>query len=234
MQVALVTGASRGIGLAIATRLARHGYAVGCAARDEEALDRLVTGISAESGSALGIAFDVREPDDCRHAAASVEERFGPIDVLVNNAGIGGFAPAQELEVAEWDRIVSTNLSGVFYLTRAVLPGMVSRGRGHVVTIASIAGHRGFAGGAAYAASKHALVGFHESLMLDVRGKGVRTTLISPGSVDTAFFPDDDRDRGWMLRPEDVAQAVEFALAAREGALVEQIVLRPHRPPSSV
>jgi len=233
MPVALVTGASRGIGRSIALRLAGRGYAVGCAARDEEQLDRLVSEIRAGGGSAVGVSFDVREPDDCRHTAASVEERFGPLDVLVNNAGVGGFAPAHELEIAEWDRIIATNLSGVFYLTRAVLPGMVSRGSGHVITIASIAGHRGFAGGAAYAASKHALVGFHESLMLDVRAKGVRTTLISPGSVDTSFFPDDAKDRSWMLRAEDVAQAVEFALDARDGALVDHVVLRPHRPPSA-
>jgi len=230
-KVALVTGASRGIGRAVALRLAARGYAVGCAARDEEALDALVTEIRGNGGAAIGVSFDVREPDDCRHTAASVEDRFGPLDVLVNNAGVGGFAPVHELEIADWDRIVATNLSGVFYMTRAVLPGMVSRGGGHVLTIASIAGYRGFAGGAAYAASKHALVGFHECMMLDVRANNVRTTLISPGSVDTAFHADDARDRSWMLEPGDVAQAVEFALDARDGALVERVTLRVHRPP---
>ena len=162
--------------------------------------------------------------------AQEVASQLGPVEVLVNNAGVGIFGDVAGFGPAAWDATIATNLSGAFYLTRAVLPGMTARRSGHIVSIGSVAGHRGFAGGAAYVASRHGLRGFHECVMLDARPYGVRCTLISPGSVDTPFF-DAGKERGWMLAPGDVADAVAYALDATGNALVDEVLVRPISPP---
>jgi len=226
MPLALVSGASRGIGAAIAEELAQAGFRVACAARGRDGVEAVAGRIRASGAEAVPVELDVRDLESCRRAVGEV----GPVDVLVNNAGVGAFGETAELDPAEWDRVISTNLTGAFYLTRAALPGMVERGKGHVVNIASVAGHQAFSGGGAYVASKYGLVGFSESLMLEARPKGVRVTIISPGSVATEFFT--GRDTSWMLRSEDVAAAVRYAVTAPEHVIVDRIVLRTLNAPT--
>jgi 3-oxoacyl-[acyl-carrier protein] reductase len=150
-------------------------------------------------------------------------------DVLVNNAGIGVMKPFLELEPEEWRAMVDVNFNALYHVTRALLPGMVARRRGHVVTIGSLAGRNAFAGGACYAATKHAVIGWSESLMLEVREAGVKVSVVMPGSVATDFSPG-GAAASWKLTPEDVAEAVAHIVATPPNAHVSRIEMRPSRP----
>jgi NADP-dependent 3-hydroxy acid dehydrogenase YdfG len=150
-------------------------------------------------------------------------------DVLVNNAGVGYLKPLLELTPEEWNAMVDVNFNALFHVTRAVLPGMVERGRGHIVMVGSIAGRSAFVGGACYAATKHAVMGFSESLMLEVRDKGVKVSVVNPGSVATGFFRG-ERDTSWMLTADDVADAVIDALDTPPRVLVHRIEVRAAMP----
>ncbi|MFB3066846.1 MAG: SDR family oxidoreductase [Planctomycetota bacterium] len=232
MKVAFVTGASRGIGRAIAKKLARADYAVACAARVLPDLEQVAAGIRERGGRAVALELDVRDPASCARAAEHAIGELGPVDLLVNNAGVGSFAEVHEMPTEEWERVLRTNLDGAFHVTRTLLPAMIERGSGHIVNIASIAGWRGFRTGAAYAASKFGLVGFNECLALECRPHGVRVTLISPGSV-SSHFQYSPNSSDWKLEPEDVADAVAYAVTTRPDALVDHVMLRPLHPPSS-
>jgi 3-oxoacyl-[acyl-carrier protein] reductase len=177
MPTALITGASRGIGRAIARRLAAS-HEIVAVARSEPELDALADEITAAGGRCRSIALDVADADAVSTALAGLEA-----DVVVNNAGVGVLKPFLELTLDDWRRMVDVNFSALYHVTRAVLPGMVSRERGHVVIIGSIAGRSAFVGGSCYAATKHAVMGFAESLMLEVRDAGVKVSVVSPGSV---------------------------------------------------
>jgi NADP-dependent 3-hydroxy acid dehydrogenase YdfG len=224
---ALVTGASRGIGRAIATTLAAT-HDVVAVARSEPELATLAREIAAAGGRCEPVVCDVGDP-------AAVARALGgrDADVLVNNAGVGTLKPLLELTPAEWHRMVDVNFNALFHVTRAVLPGMVARERGHVVIIGSIAGRSAFVGGAGYAATKHAVMGFAESLMLEVRDAGVKVSVVNPGSVATSFGDDDRPARDWQLVAQDVADAVAYAIATPPGVLVHRVEVRalsPKRP----
>ncbi|MDH4347332.1 MAG: SDR family NAD(P)-dependent oxidoreductase, partial [Gemmatimonadota bacterium] len=159
--------------------------------------------------------------------------RLGPVDVLVNNAGVAILKPFDQLTLADWDTTMATNLRSLFLVTRAVLPGMRERKRGAIVNIASLAGRNGFAGGTAYTASKHAVLGFGRSLMMEVRKENIRVITICPGSVDTALLHDQGMltpNFASVLTPEDVATTVVSALALPERALVSELDIRPTNP----
>lgn len=221
--VALVTGASRGIGRAIARRLARD-HALLAAARSGDELDSLAREIRQAGGLCRPVVVDLTDREDI---ARSFEgER---VDVLVNNAGIGTMRPLLELTPGEWHAMVDVNLNALFHVTRAVLPGMLERGAGHVVVIGSIAGRNGFVGGTCYSATKHAVMGFAESLMLEVRDAGVKVSVIMPGSVATELFPA-GTDTAWMLTPEDVAESVAHVIGTPAGMLVHRLEVRPLSP----
>lgn len=228
MPTALVTGASRGIGRAIARRLAAT-HDILAVARSAGDLRTLAEEIAAAGGRCRPLALDVADGDAVARTLEGLEA-----DVVVNNAGVGVLKPLLELAPDEWRRMVDVNLTALYHVTRALLPGMVARESGHVVIIGSIAGRSAFVGGTCYAATKHAVMGFAESLMLEVRDAGVRVTVVSPGSVATDFSP--PRDRGgidWQLRPEDVAESVAHAVAAPAGVLVHRVEVRalsPKRP----
>jgi 3-oxoacyl-[acyl-carrier protein] reductase len=227
---ALVTGATKGIGRATALALGRAGYAVGVTARTRAAVDGLVAELGAAGIRAAGRAADVADPDAVAGLVDHVTGALGPIDTLVNNAGLLVAGPFLEMTVAEWDTTFATNVRGLYLVTRAVLPGMIERGRGDIVNVASLAARNGVPGAVAYSASKHAVLGFSRSLLLEVRDRGVRVMAICPGSVDTAMlreqrvFPTDFQR---ILRAEDVAQAILDVLQVSGRATVSELDVRP-------
>lgn len=232
-HTALVTGSTEGIGRAIAFSLGKAGYKVGVCARTPAKVDALLKELAIAGIAAAGRPCDVGDPDQVAALVAHVTERLGPVDVLVNNAGIGVIRPFADLTLAEWDAVMATNLRGLYLMTRAVLPGMRARREGAIVNISSLAGKRGFPGGTAYAASKHAIMGFSESLMLEVRKDGVRVAAICPGSVDTKMIHAQslfESDPAKILRPEDVAAAVLAVLQLPARATVSELEIRPSSP----
>jgi NAD(P)-dependent dehydrogenase (short-subunit alcohol dehydrogenase family) len=227
---ALVTGAGRGIGCAIALALAREGACVTAVSRTAAELDTLVGEIEEIGGRGLAFAGDLRNPSVCDDAVGAALQRFGGLQILVNNAGVGAFVNVADTTDAEWDAVIGTNLTAVFRLTRAALPHLARRG-GHVVMISSLAGSNANPGMAAYAASKAALDHFARCLLLEVRQRGIKVTTIAPGSVDTDFSGA-PRATGssWMLSAEDIAQTVLDLLRMRDGAHASRVELRPTRP----
>ena len=228
---ALVTGAGRGIGRAIARRLAGAGVGVTAVARTAPDLDRLVREISAEGGRAFAFPGDVRDPDVCAAAVTRAVDAHGGLQILVNNAGIGVHGPVAETSDEDWARVLDTNLTAVFRLTRAALPHLV-RGGGHVFMISSLAGQNPIAGMAAYCASKAALDHFSRCLMLEVRQHGVKVTTLAPGSVATGFGGEREDAAAWKLLPTDVAETVLDLLRARDDAHLSRVEMRPLRPPT--
>jgi len=228
-----ITGATHGIGRATALAFGRAGYAVGVCARTAGKVDALVAELRREGFAAAGAAADVSQPEPVSHAVEQISGALGEIGLLVNNAGVLIARPFEELTLEEWDTTMATNVRSLFVVTRAVLPGMRRRGEGTVVNVASLAARNGFAGGAAYTASKHAVLGFARSLMLEVRKEGIRVITICPGSVDTGMLRDQPMLKSnpqRILQPEDVAQAIVAAVQLPGRALVSEIDVRPTNP----
>ncbi len=227
----LVTGASSGIGAAIARELSKGGARLALAARSEEKLKEVAA--SLEGAESLVVPFDVTDADAVKRGIDRVVSEWGSLDVLINNAGLGTFGPLDELEIEAFDRMIDVNLRGTFICTKYALPHMYSQKKGAVVTIASLAGKNGFKGGSGYAASKFGVVGMMESLFHESRDRGVRSITINPGSVDTPFFDEagvtvDNRDA--ILTAEDVAVTVRHALELPENALIREVDIRPANP----
>lgn len=213
--------------------LAGAGYRVGVCARTEGKVEALVDEIRASGAEASGRRADVANPDDVRLLVSQVERDLGPVDVLVNNAGVARIKPIAELSLEDWDTVMATNVRGVFIMTQAVLAGMRARKRGAIVNIASLAGRNGFVGGTAYTASKHAVLGFSKSLMAEVRKDDIRVIAICPGSVDTALMHEQTMLKPNLpkaLQPEDVAGIVLAALALPPRAMVSELDIRPTNP----
>jgi len=230
---ALVTGATQGIGRATAFALGRAGYRVGICARTPQAVDRLVGELRAGGIDAAGRAGDVADPGQVDAVVRHVADTLGEIGVLINNAGVLIARPIAELTLDDWDTTMATNLRGLFLTTRAVLPAMRARGRGDIVNVASLSARTGFAGGSAYAASKHAVLGFGRSLMLELRKEGIRVITICPGSVDTGMLHDQPMlrpDPTRILQPEDVADTILQALRLPQRAMVSELDIRPSNP----
>jgi len=230
---ALVTGATQGIGRATAFALGRAGYRVGVCARTQARVDELVADLKKAGIDAAGAHADVGDAADAARAAEEIAMAIGEIGVLVNNAGVLIARPFDELTVEDWDVTMTTNVRGVFFMTRAVLPAMRRRREGSIVNVVSLAGRNGFVGGTAYAASKHAVLGFSRSLMLEVRKDNVRVLAICPGSVDTPMLHDQPMlhtDPNRILRPEDVADTILHALLLPARALVSELDIRPTNP----
>ncbi len=232
-KVALVTGGSRGIGYAIAEALLADGWRVELCARTAASADAAARELAARHGERVrGREVDVRRQEQVDAYVAAVLAEAGRIDCLVNNAGLGVFAPVDAIAGDEWRTVIETNLSGAFYFIRAVAPVMKSQGGGWIFNIASLAGKNPFAGGSAYNASKFGMVGLSEAAMLDLRHDGIRVAAILPGSVDTEFHAGRHQTgREWMLAPEDVAQAVLDLMRYPQRALPSLVEMRPSQPP---
>lgn len=229
--VALVTGGSEGIGTAVAADLARAGADVVVTSRSLERAEEVASRLGER---AFGMACDVRDYEACEGLMASIRERFGRLDVLVNNAGLGIFKPIQDMSIDEWTLQVETNLTGTFFTTKAALPLLRAAGRGGegdawVINIGSLASRNSFGNGAGYNASKFGLLGMTEAMMIDLRYEGIRTSIIMPGSVNTGFN-DHAGDRDWAIQPEDVGRAVLQLIAYPTHTLVSRIEMRPSRP----
>jgi 3-oxoacyl-[acyl-carrier protein] reductase len=232
-QTALVTGATEGIGRATAFALGRAGYRVGVCARTEARVRKLVTELDAEGFEAAGATADVGNAEQVERMVEHVTGALGQIDVLINNAGVLIGKPFEELSLDEWDTTMSTNVRSLFLVTKAVIPGMRQRRHGAIVNVASLAGRNGFVGGTAYTASKHAVLGFSRSLMLETRKDNVRVIAVCPGSVDTSMLRDQPMLKSEptrILRAEDVADTILHALTLPERALVSELDIRPTNP----
>ncbi len=237
-RVAVVTGGSRGIGLAIARALLDAGARVAITARTTEHLDEarkaLATGGNGRAERIQAVVADVRDADDVSAAIDGAVQQFGGLDILVNNAGIGIFRPVADTDVDAWLDVIETNLSGTFFCCCAAIPQMKKRGGGWIINISSLAGKNPFASGAAYCASKAAVNAFSEALMQEVRHDNIRVSYVMPGSVATGFGrgtspsgPADD----WKLAPEDVAEVVMDLIRHPARSLPSRVELRPSRPP---
>jgi 3-oxoacyl-[acyl-carrier protein] reductase len=232
-RIALVTGATEGIGRATAFALGRAGWAVGVCARTDANVRTLLADLKAAGCSAAGLAADVGNEAQVLALVTHVREALGPIDTLVNNAGVLIARPFTELTLADWDTTMATNLRSLFLVTQAVLPGMKAAGRGDIVNVASLAGRNGFVGGTAYVASKHAVLGFSKALMLEERKNGIRVIAICPGSVATGMLagqPMLPSNAEKILRPEDVADTILAAISLPGRALVSELDIRPTNP----
>jgi 3-oxoacyl-[acyl-carrier protein] reductase len=230
-KVALVTGGSRGIGRAIAHRLASLGASVAICGRDPGALQDSAALIADLGVAVFSQVTDVSLTSDVHSLVARAETALGPITILANNAGIGLFGPAHEKTEAEWDRVLDTNLKSVFLVSRAVLPSMIRQGAGDIINISSLAGKNTFAGGGIYCASKWGPMGLSGCMAEDLREFGIRVSVICPGSVATEFSSRGGKDASKALRPEDVAHAVETIVTQRPGSFLSEIHLRPVRKP---
>jgi 3-oxoacyl-[acyl-carrier protein] reductase len=230
-MVAIVTGGSKGIGLAIARGFLDRGMQVTISARQHGDLAAAARALAG--GEMLHtVCADVRNAADAQLVVDDTVKRFGGLDVLVNNAGIGKFAHVADMSVDDWRQVIETNLTGVFFCTRAAIPAMKARGAGFIINISSLAGKNPFVGGAAYCASKAGLNAFSEALMQEVRHDNIRVSYVLPGSVSTGFG-----DRGlsgeesWKLTADDVARVVLDLVAHDPRSLPSRVELRPSRPP---
>ena len=234
-RITLVTGGTRGIGYAVADALLKDGGAVAITGTTTDSVMQAEYKLAAsvdDSGRITGIVCDVRDPASAEAAVRTAVARFGGLDALVNNAGVGIGQPIAEMSSDEWDRIIGTNLTGVFNCCRAVIPHMRTRGGGWIVNLSSLAAKNPFAGGAAYCASKAGLNAFSEALMQELRYDGIRVTCIMPGSVATGFSGRETTSGAdWKLLPEDVAQAVVDIMNHPSRSLPSRVEIRPSKPP---
>lgn len=230
-KIALITGASRGIGLVIARRVASMGARVSLCGRDAKQLQSAAGECKQAGSEAIAVVADVARSADIANLIDTTERALGPIEILINNAGIGYFAPVQDADTSKWDDVLDTNLKAVFLLSRAVAPGMIRMGRGHIVNIASLAGKNTFPGGAVYCASKWGLLGLTGCMAEDLRAHGIRVSAVCPGSVATDFSFPSGRDKSKMLQPDDVAHAVAAILTQAPQSFISEVLLRPTQKP---
>jgi NADP-dependent 3-hydroxy acid dehydrogenase YdfG len=229
-QVAVITGAGRGIGRAIAIELGELGAQVVLVSRNRSELE--------ETGRLIGpsasvMPADVRKKEQLQSVFEQTAISLGPVDILVNAAGLGIFGPVVDYRDDDFATVIETNLRGIFYTCRCVLPSMIERKKGHIINIASIAGKVGSATRAVYCASKFGVIGFTESLSEEVRQYGVRASIICPGSTDSGFSPSNHagKVREKMLRPSDIAHAVRTIVTQEPNSFISEIILRPTQKP---
>jgi 3-oxoacyl-[acyl-carrier protein] reductase len=224
---ALVTGGSKGIGRAVAIRLADLGARVAICGRQQSALDETLATLREKGATVQAIVADVTQPADVDKLISTVETALGPISILINNAGVATFAPFHEQTDADWDTMLDTNLKSVFLVSRAATKGMISHGCGDIINISSLAGLNAFAGGAIYCASKWGLQGLSACMAEDLRGFGIRVSTICPGSVATAFSGKRAEQKPNALKPEDVAHAVATIVTQAPNSFISQLQIRP-------
>lgn len=231
IKTALITGGSKGIGYGIAEALIRDGIRVAITSRSQQNADQAANALNKiREGYALAIESDVRNLASQEKAVQTVLGQWGRLDYLIANAGVGHFAPIQELSAELWQETIDINLTGVFFSAKASLAAL-TESKGYFINIASLAGTNFFANGTAYNASKFGLVGFSQAMMLDVRNAGVKVTTIMPGSVATEFNNHEPSDKdAWKIQPEDIGQIVSDLIKMPARTLPSKIEVRPTTP----
>jgi 3-oxoacyl-[acyl-carrier protein] reductase len=230
-KTALITGASRGIGFAIAETLGKLGAKLGICARDAKRLDAAAAQLREREHEVFADRVDVTRAAEIAALVAKTEQTLGPIEILVNNAGIGYFGPIQNASEETWDSVLDTNLKAVFLVTKAVVPGMIQRKSGHVINIASLAGKNTFKNGAVYCASKWGLMGLTGCMAEDLREFGIRASAICPGSVNTEFSHSSSKDSTKVLQSEDIAHAVAMLVTQSPQSFISEVLMRPTQKP---
>jgi NAD(P)-dependent dehydrogenase (short-subunit alcohol dehydrogenase family) len=227
-KVALVTGGSKGIGYGVAASLLEQGAKVAITSRSQKSADEAVIQLSKISkGEVIGIEADVRNAASQRNVVDELIKKWGSLDVLIANAGVGHFGSIEELTDEQWHEIMDVNLTGVFYSVRASIPSL-KKSKGYIITIASLAGTNFFTGGSAYNASKFGLVGFTQAIMLDLRSSGIKVSTIMPGSVATHFNHHTPGNAdAWKIQPEDIGELVVDLLKMNPRTLPSKIEVRP-------
>ena len=231
-KTALITGGSKGIGYGIAASLMEQGMQVAITSRSQASADEAAAALNQSGkGEALPLEADVRSFESQQQAVSKMLEKFGKIDLLVANAGLGHFASIEEMTPEQWNEVIDTNLTGVFYSIKSCLPGL-KESKGYIMTISSLAGTNFFAGGSAYNASKFGLTGFTQAVMLDLRQQDIKVTTIMPGSVATYFNNHQPNDQdGWKIQIEDLGQMVVDLMQMHPRTLPSKIEVRPTKPP---
>ena len=230
-KIVLITGGSKGIGYGIADALVKEGARVAITSRQQKAADDAANKLNKiGNGEAIGIAADVRDAKAQQKAVDAVIKKWGKLDVLVANAGLGYFGNIETITEEQWKETIDTNLTGVFYSVKASIPAL-KESKGYIITIASLAGTNFFAGGSAYNASKFGLVGFTQAAMLDLRSHGIKVSTIMPGSVATEFSGGHtSSEDAWKIQPEDIGQMVVDLLKMNPRTLPSKIEVRPTTP----
>jgi len=228
-KTALVTGASRGIGRAVAARLGRLGASLAICARSRGELERTAESLRNEGMRVLPIVADLTRADEIQQMIEQTCTQLGEIEILVNNAGVGLFGPFHERSESEWDAVLDTNLKSVFLASRAVASRMIRLGRGHIINISSLASKSAFPGGAIYCASKWGLMGLTACMAEELRSHGIRVSVVCPGSVATDFSPHSGRDPATLLQPGDVAYAVAMLVTQSPQSFISEVDVRPLR-----
>jgi NAD(P)-dependent dehydrogenase (short-subunit alcohol dehydrogenase family) len=231
-KVAFVTGGSRGIGLAIARALVADGAQLSVTGRNDAHLSAARPQIErAGPGAVETLQADVRRYADVERALAGTVARFGGLDIVINNAGVGIFADVADMSPEQWSEVIDTNLTGVFHVCHAAIPHLRRRGGGSIINISSLAGKNAFTTAAAYCASKSGLNAFSEALMQEVRYDNIRVSYVMPGSVATGFSGSDaQKGADWKIAPEDVANVVLDLLRQHPRSLASRVELRPSKP----
>ncbi|MFT4568325.1 MAG: 3-oxoacyl-[acyl-carrier protein] reductase [Saprospiraceae bacterium] len=230
-KTAIITGGTKGIGLGIANSLLENGYNVVITSRSEESAKRIASTLAEKHGNSVhGIGCDVRNYDSQEDCVNRTIAKYGSVDIMIANAGVGHFASIEDLSIEKWNATIDTNLTGVFYSTKASIEAL-KKSEGYLITIASLAGTNFFQKGSAYNASKFGLVGFTQSVMLDLRQYGIKVTTIMPGSVSTYFNGHTPSEEdSWKIQPEDLGQIVVDLLKMNSRTLPSKIEVRPSIP----
>lgn len=230
-KVALITGGTKGIGYGIAESLVKENLKVAITGRSKASAEEAAASLNRiGKGEAIGLAADVRKIGDQQKVVDAIVKKWGKLDVLIANAGLGYFGSIETLTEDQWNETIDTNLTGVFYSVKSSLDAL-KKSRGYIITIASLAGINFFAGATAYNASKFGLVGFTQALMLDIRNQGVKVTTILPGSVATNFNNHQPSEQdAWKIQPEDIGQMVVDLLKMNPRTLPSKIEVRPSIP----
>lgn len=231
MKTAIITGGTKGIGYGIAEAMLLQGMNVTITGRKQETVDAAVSSLSKiEEGQVMGVVSDVRNLEDEQQVVTKTIERFGSLDVLVANAGVGHFASIEDMTIEQWKQTIDINLTGVFNSVKASIDALKAS-KGYFISIASLAGTNFFAKGAAYNASKFGLVGMTQAIMLDLRQYGIKVTTIMPGSVATYFNGNEPSNKdAWKIQPEDIGQIVIDLLKMHPRTLPSKIEVRPSMP----
>jgi len=231
-KIAIVTGGSRGIGLAIAAKLAELGSEVVITARSRDELEKGAQSIRKSGGKCEAAACDVSSLSDVEQLARKLAHRQKRLKIVVNNAGVGGFStPLHEMDPESWDKIVNTNLRGVYHMVRAFAPTLIANGGGDIINISSLAGKNALPNGAAYSASKWGLNGLSYSVAEELRGHNIRVTVVCPGSVNTDLSPHTGKNLSKMLQPADVAHVIGMIVTQAPQSFASEILLRPTQKP---